>query len=72
MTIYYVATLANYVLVEAPDETAARSTGLERLASLSSPARDINTIQIRTIRQATAEEIEFNAWHQAQIEGQGQ
>ena len=71
MTIYYVATLANYVLVEAPDETAARSLGLERLASLSSPARDINSIRIRTIRQATAEEIEFNAWHKAQVDAQG-
>ena len=72
MTIYYVATLAQYVLVEAANETTAALIGAERIALLSTPVREASTIQIRTIRQATTEEIEFDAWHQAQVDASRQ
>jgi len=60
MTTFYVATLAQYVLVEAEDETQARQLGTEGIAKLG---RNLPII-IRTIRPATSDEIEFDRWHQ--------
>ena len=67
MTTYYVATLARYVLVEADDETTAREVGHAALHSLYADVRerlgkDV-PVEIRTIREATREEIELWNWH---------
>jgi len=59
MTTYYVATLAKYVLVEAENEADARRRGHDSLRELD-PGRAIN---IRTVRPATADEIEFDRQH---------
>ncbi|MEX1098758.1 MAG: hypothetical protein WED34_22105 [Planctomycetales bacterium] len=58
-TTYYVATLARYVLVDAADEREARSKGEAALRELGAAA----PADIRTIRPATPDEIEFAAWH---------
>jgi hypothetical protein len=59
MTTYYVATLARYVLVQAENEDDARRCGKAALREL-----DANTpINIRTVRLATPDEIEFDRWH---------
>ena len=59
MTTYYVATLARYVLVEAENESDARQRGHAALREL-----DANLpINIRTVRLATADEIEFDRQH---------
>lgn len=60
MTMYYVATLANYVLVDAADETDARELGRAALIELTGNA----TPNIRTLRPATDDEIDFWRWHQ--------
>ncbi len=71
MTTYYVATLARYVLVEAEDETTARERGYTALHALYSDVcerlgRDVS-IEIRTIREATTEEIELCNWHNEMV-----
>ena len=59
MPTYYVATLARYVLVEAENESDARQRGHAALREL-----DANLpINIRTVRFATADEIEFERQH---------
>lgn len=59
MTTYYVATLARYVLVKAENESDARQRGHAALREL-----DANLpINIRTVRLATADEIEFDREH---------
>ncbi len=63
MTTYYVATLANYVLVDAANETAARELGRAALAELTGNA----TPNIRMIRPATGDEIELSRWHQEML-----
>lgn len=68
MTTYYVATLANYILVDAANETAANETaacelGRAALAELTGNA----TPNIRTIRPATDDEIELSQWHQEML-----
>ena len=67
MKTYYVATLARYVLVEADDETTAREVGHAALHSLYADVRERLgkevPIEIRTIREATREEIELWNWH---------
>jgi hypothetical protein len=63
MTTYYVATLANYVLVDAANETDARELGRAALAELTGNA----TPNIRTIRHATGDEIELSQWHQEML-----
>ena len=60
MPMYYVATLARYVLVTAASEDEARTLGCAALADLDPDA----PINIRTVRQATADEIELWNWHQ--------
>ena len=63
MTTYYVATLARYVLVEAADAAQARERGEAALREL-----DANLpINIRTVRQATGDEIEFMRWHEQTV-----
>lgn len=61
MTMYYVATLSRYVLVDAPDDASAREVGLEALQTEHVERR--TPLEIRTVRPATAEEIEFWNWH---------
>lgn len=59
-TTFYVATLSKYVLVDAGDETEARTVGqveLQKLVGTTAP------VQIRTVRSATANEVEFWEWH---------
>lgn len=68
MTTYYVATLACYVLVEAENEGAARERGRTALHDLYAErlGRDA-PIVIRTVREATPEEIDFGNWHQKML-----
>lgn len=63
MTTYYVATLANYVLVDAANQTDARELGRAALAELTGKV----TPNIRTIRLATGDEIELSRWHQEML-----
>jgi hypothetical protein len=67
MKTYYVATLARYVLVEADDETTAREVGQAALHTLYADVRERLgkevPIEIRTIREATRDEIELWNWH---------
>ena len=67
MTTYFVATLARYVLVEADDETQARELGRVALHDLYADLRQrLGTdvpIEIRTVREATEDEIELWTWH---------
>ena len=71
MTIYYVATLARYVLVEAADENEARRFGQAALYDLYADLRERLgkevPINIRTIRPATADEIELWNWHHEMV-----
>ncbi len=53
MTTYYVATLAQCVIVEAENEDQARERGEQAIAALG---RNL-PIHIRTIRPATSDEI---------------
>ncbi len=67
MKTYFVATLARYVLVDAEDETQARELGRPALHDLYADLRerlgkDV-PIEIRTVREATVEEIQLWTWH---------
>ncbi len=67
MTMYYVATLASYVLVEADSADEARRLGHLALAALRTNTRqplghDV-PITVRTVRPASADEIELWNWH---------
>lgn len=67
MPVYYVATIARYVLVEAANEDEARRIAEPKLRELYADVRceisaDIS-IRIHTVRAATAEEIELQRWH---------
>ena len=67
MTTYLVATLARYVLVEADSEGEARRLGQPALYALYTDVRerlgrDV-PIEIRTIREATQDEIDLWNWH---------
>jgi hypothetical protein len=63
MTTYYVATLARYVLVDAPDEQAARTAGRAALDALARDEGRSGPIEIRTVRPAPPDEIELERWH---------
>ncbi|QDU28902.1 hypothetical protein ETAA8_40080 [Anatilimnocola aggregata] len=64
MTTPYVATRAQYVLVEAADETEATSLGQAALQALYAARLGKQvTISIRTIRPPTADEIQLQHWH---------
>ena len=71
MPMYFVATIARYVLVEATDETQARELATPALYELYADTRRKlgrdTPIQIHTVRLATAEEIELWKWHQENI-----
>lgn len=65
MNTYLVATIARYVLVEAKNESEARSFGLLKLHDLYQqdlPQLPI-AIRIHTVRLATQEEIDLWTWH---------
>lgn len=64
MFTYYVATLANYVLVNAANEADARELGRAALVELTGNA----TPNVRTIRLATNDEIELSRWHQEMLD----
>jgi hypothetical protein len=64
MTLYYVATLARYVLVDATNEASARQIGQ---AALQAEAGDSASILVRTVRPATDDEIDLWHWHQDQL-----
>ena len=71
MTIYYVATLACYVLVEAENELDAEVKGHPALHDLYAErsnrlGRDV-PIHIVTIRPASSQEIELGKWHRAKL-----
>ncbi len=61
MTMYYVATLSRYVLVDAPDDASARESGLAVLQDARVETR--TPIEIRAVRPATADENELWNWH---------
>jgi hypothetical protein len=71
MTMFYVAALARYVLVEAADESAARVAGQAALHELYADLREHLgrdfPLDIRTIRPATSDEIEFDCWQKAML-----
>jgi hypothetical protein len=71
MTTYLVATLARYVLVEAPNEAAARELGRPALHELYADVsqrlgREV-PIEIHTVRPATTDEIDLMKWHNEMV-----
>jgi hypothetical protein len=68
MTTFYVATIAQYVLVEAANEEDARLRGHEALRALD--PRRTAPIRIGIIRPATADEIELQRWHQQALDAE--
>lgn len=71
MTTFYVATLARYVLVDAADETEARTRGQAALYELYTDLRERLRrdvpIEIRTIRPAKDDEIALMRWHDEMV-----
>ena len=67
MTVYFVATLARYVLVEAADEDEARRLGHDVLYELYADLRERLgkevPININVVRPATPDEIQLWNWH---------
>jgi len=68
MTMFYVATRARYVLVEAANDTDARRLGQPALRELHAEidqriGRDV-PVEIHVVRPATRDEIELWKWHQ--------
>jgi len=61
--MFYVATLARYALVEAADEQEARAKGTDALAALDQRG----SIEIRTVRPASGEEIRLARWHEEML-----
>jgi hypothetical protein len=71
MPIYFVATRARYVLVNADDEVEARRLGEPMLYDLYAEVRrelgrDM-PITIHTVRLATPDEIELQRWHDEMV-----
>ena len=71
MSTYFVATLARYALVEAAGESEARERGQIALHALYADLRERLgrevPVEIRTVRLATADEIELWRWHQEMV-----
>lgn len=71
MTTYLVATLARYVLVEAPNEAVARELGRPALYELYADVRQRLgrevPIEIHTVRPATTDEIDLMKWHNEMV-----
>lgn len=64
-TTWYVATLVRYVLVEAETEEEAQSKGRAALRGLYAKeiaGHDV-PLDVRTVRPATAQEIDLVAWN---------
>jgi len=76
MKTFYVATLARYILVEAEDENAAREAGHAALHALYADLRERLgrevPIEIRTVREATQDEIELWQWHHQMLDADTQ
>lgn len=74
MKMYYVATLARYALVEAESDDQARKVGYAALHALYADLRERlgkdAPIEIRTLREATTEEIELWTWHHKMLEAE--
>ena len=71
---YYVATLVRYVLVEAEDEAKAREKGAVELEKLYVELRERHPniqLEIRTVRPATADEIESCRWNEETLAREG-
>ena len=68
MTTFYVATLARCVLVDAANETEARTLAIPALAELQAECGPIRTVVIRTVRPAADHEIELANWHREMTE----
>jgi len=66
MSTFYVATLARYVLVEAANETEARTLAIPALTALHL-GRTV-PVEIRMVRPATDDEIDLANWHQEMTE----
>jgi hypothetical protein len=67
MTMFYVATRARHVVVEATDEAEARRLGLPELQKLhtrvsTSIGRNL-PVEIHVVRPATDDEIELGRWN---------
>jgi hypothetical protein len=76
MTTYLVATLARYVLVDAESESEARRLGQPALHALYADVRERlgkeMPIEIRTVREATQDEIDLWNWHHKMLEQESQ
>ena len=76
MKSYYVATLARYVLVDADTDAEAHRLGYAALHDLYADVRERLgrevLIDIRIVREASADEIELCDWHRRQAEGESQ
>lgn len=68
MTTFYVATIAQYVLVDAANEEDARKHGHEALRALD--PRRTAPIRIAIIRPATAAEIDLQRWNQQSLDAE--
>ncbi|WP_425613622.1 hypothetical protein NA78x_003457 [Anatilimnocola sp. NA78] len=72
MTTFYVATRAQYVLVEAADESEASKLGQAALQAMYAARLGKQvTIRICTIRPATADEIQLQRWHNQMVAAGG-
>jgi hypothetical protein len=72
MSIFYVATLAQYVLVEAANEQEARKRGLVELRNQYAEQGLRLPTEARTVRLATHDEIEFHRWHTERVAAESQ
>ena len=74
MTTYLVATLARYVLVDAENKAEAERLGRRDLEELYADIRERAgrdmPVVIRSVREATQEEIDLWNWHHAKLEGE--
>ena len=71
---YYVATLVRCVLVEAENEAQARERGAAELEKLYVELREQHPnlqLEIRTVRPATVDEIEFCRWNEETLAREG-
>jgi hypothetical protein len=71
---YYIATLARYMLVEAENESQARERGKPALEELFAQLRERHSnaqVEIRTVRPATDDEIEFCRWNEVMLTREG-
>ena len=73
--MFYVATLARYVLVEAENEEQARERGQAALEVLYAELRLRQAAEmpvvIRTVRPATTDEIDFCRWNEETVAREG-